>query len=41
MNAQLTGCEYEFVLGSDGKPELVQKGSAEQAAAQLLKRFKK
>ena len=41
MNAQLTGCEYEFALGSDGKPELVQKGSAEQAAAQLLKRFKK
>lgn len=41
MNAQLTGCEYEFVLGSDGKPELVQKGSAEQAAAQLLKHFKK
>lgn len=41
MNAQLTGCEYEFALGSDGKPELVQKGSAEQAAAQLLKHFKK
>ena len=41
MNAQLTGCEYEFALGSDGKPELVQKGSAEQAAALLLKRFKK
>lgn len=41
MNAQLTGCEYEFILGSDGKPELVQKGSAEQAAAQLLKHFKK
>ena len=41
MNAQLTGCEYEFALGSDGKPELVQKGSAKQAAAQLLKHFKK
>ena len=41
MNAQLTGCEYEFALGSDGKPELVQKGSAEQAATQLLKHFKK
>ena len=41
MNAQLTECEYEFALGSDGKPELVQKGSAEQAAAQLLKHFKK
>ena len=41
MNAQLTGREYEFALGSDGKPELVQKGSAEQVAAQLLKRFKK